>query len=600
MGLEYGDPTEMEYYLAPNTRNRSNIIRAGQLSGDEITRIIRAAGTLSATLDLDEAYESFAAQVRTVVHFDRMALHIVDLPAETDEVRCVTGASSPDISVGDRRRLEETESHQLMASGKLSMLRDLTEGSSFCRDQQYLDLGLRSVISVSLQTPFLFVGCLSLSTRWADAFGEMDQVILECLASSIAPSVVNAQLYRQAVRKAELAVGALESISADCDRLDNKVALATAELGRLTQALEACPSGVMIADSAATIRYVNPAFSKLTGYDAGELIGNPATVLGSGNGEDEGYCDLKAILRSGRPWNGECRSLRKSGEHYWTSRSILPVRDEKGLVTHIVVAEEDISEKKLIALQLGQAQRMESLGYRAAGVTHDLNNLLNVMLGFNSMVQAQLDPGSEAHKYSKMVESLVQRSGELVQQLTIPNQVSSVDGRPFDLNRATLEALRLLSPTLAGNITVETGLQEDLPLIIADAGQVQRAIVNLCLNAADAMPNGGQLRLTTASIPLDEIPSQGHQTLRSGCYVYLSVSDTGIGISQENQSRIFAPYFTTKDPGKGTGLGLSVVAGIVKDHGGSIQVRSELGQGSEFIVYLPVAGPPPEPGQDNF
>ena len=243
---------------------------------------------------------------------------------------------------------------------------------------------------------------------------------------------------------------------------------------------------------------------------------------------------------------------------------------------------------------------MESLGYRVPGVTHDLNNLLQAMLGFTSMLQARLEPGSEVHEYSKMVESLAQRGVELVEQLSISDQDSSVEGRPLDLNWATLEALRLLSPTMAGNITVETGLQEDLPLIIADAGQIQRAIVNLCLNAADAMPHGGRLRLTTACIPLDETPSRGHHTLRWGYHVCLSVSDTGIGISQEDQSRIFAPYFTRKDPGRGTGLGLSVVASIVKDHGGLVQVRSELGQGSEFIVYVPVSGPLPEANQDTF
>lgn len=600
MGLEYSDLSDTEYYPAGKAHYRRNFARSDQLSVPEITRIIRAAGTLSATLDLDEAYESFAAQVRTVVPFDRMALHLVDLPAEMDEVICVTGISSPDISVGDRRRLDETESHQLMAGGNLSMLRDLTTGSSSCRDHEYLDLGLRSLISVSLQTPSLFVGCLSLGTRWADAFGERDQFILECLASSIAPSVVNAQLFRRALREAEQAAAGMDSTSAECDRLDAKLSLAMEELRRLTQALQACPSGVMIADRAATIRYVNPAFAKLTGYGAGELIGNPVTVLGSGNGEDEGYRDLKAILSSGRQWHGECRSLRKGGEHYWSSRSILPLRDEQGLVSHVVVAEEDISEKKLIALQLGQAQRMESLGYRVPGVTHDLNNLLQVMLGFTSMFQARLEPGSEVQEYSKMVESLAQRGVELVEQLSISDPESSVEGSPLDLNRATLEALQLLSPTMAGNITVETGLQEDLPLIIADAGQIQRAIVNLCLNAADAMPHGGRLRLTTASIPLDEPPSRGHHTLRWGYYVCLSVSDTGIGISQEDQSRIFAPYFTTKDPDRGTGLGLSVVASIVKDHGGLIQVRSELGQGSEFILYVPVSGPLPEANQDSF
>ena len=365
------------------------------------------------------------------------------------------------------------------------------------------------------------------------------------------------------------------------------------DVSRLSQVFNALPGSLMIADAAGTVRYINPGFTRLTGYVAEEVVGRPVNGLNSGDDHEDAHAHIASVLESGLPWSGECRKRTKGGEHYWTITNMVAIRDRIGAVTDVLIAEEDISERKLLLAQLRQAQRMESMGYLVAGVTHDFNNLLQAMLGFVNLLQAQLDSSTEAYGYSKTVETLAQKGVDLAKQLLSARPAEGLVSKPADLNLAILEVLQILAPGFSEAIRVDTRLQDDLPQILGDFGQLQQAIANLCLNAADAMPDGGQLGLSTGLCELDEEIDRDCKPPNGGYYVCLTVSDTGVGISEGDQEKIFAPFFTTKEADRGTGIGLSLVQKIVKHHGGLVQVRSELGDGSRFLLYFPVPSSKP-------
>ena len=307
-------------------------------------------------------------------------------------------------------------------------------------------------------------------------------------------------------------------------------------------------SAVMIADRLAIVRYVNPRFVQLTGCAAEEVVGQPVKDLGSGDGTQEGYLRIIDVIDTGEPWSGECRNRNKNGETYWSSRTISPIRDTEGRVTHAVCVEGDISEQKLLEAKLLQAQKMESLGYLVASITHDFNNLLVAMLGFTALLEARLDPSSEAYQYSIMVEKLVNKGVDLTQRLLTSGRKGYAENNPVDLNEAVLEVVRILEPILAEDVTVDVRLQEEIPPIIGDLGQLQQAIMNLCLNAADAMPKGGRLGLSTGSDYFGAERARNKGFLQAGHYVQLSITDTGIGISENHQSR----YSTLSSQLRGT------------------------------------------------
>ena len=575
--------------LARNDPDCNDSAIAGQIHDPEITWVTRAAQILSSTLQFDLAFQLFATEVANQVDFDHMAIHVVDLPNRSDTIKCVTGRGMPGNCVGDSRSLEGTEARHVMMTGQTLLRNDLSCGPKFCRDQEYVQMGLHSAIVVPLDTPFQFVGTLNLSSYRVSVYGERERAILEQLAALIAPAVANAQLYAQARDERERTFADLDQAKVDREWLDKSLSLITEELGTLSHALSICGSSVMIADNMSIVRYVNSGFIRLTGYAAEDVVGHPVGSLESGNDDGESYLQTINVINTGETWRGECRGRKKGGETYLSSRSISPVRDSQGLVTYVICVEDDISEWKLLQAKLLQAQMMASIGYRVASVSHDFNNLLLAMLGFTALLRARLDQSSEAYEYSTMIESLANKGAELTHRLLNSENGGSSENNPIDLNGAVLEVVRILEPMLADDVTVDVQLQEEIPVINGDVGQLQQAIMNLCLNAADAMPSGGRLGLSTGSVYLGADFAHTEESVKPGPHVLLNITDTGVGISGDHLLQIFEPFFTTKGNESGTGLGLSVVDGIVKDHGGVVRVSSTLGQGSNFILYLPTS-----------
>jgi PAS domain S-box-containing protein len=247
----------------------------------------------------------------------------------------------------------------------------------------------------------------------------------------------------------------------------------------------------------------------------------------------------------------------------------------------------DVTEKKRLEEQLRQAQKMEAVGRLAGGIAHDFNNILTAVIGYNSLLLGRLGEADPARREVAEVEKAAQRAASLTRQLLAFSRQQVLEPKVVNINRLVAEVDQMLRRLIGEDIDLATVLDAHLGNTKVDSGQLEQVVLNLALNARDAMPHGGKITIETANVDLDENYARQHVTARPGSYVMLAVSDTGCGMDAETQSRVFEPFFTTKEMGKGTGLGLSTVYGIVKQSGGYVWVYSELGRGTTFKIYLP-------------
>lgn len=365
------------------------------------------------------------------------------------------------------------------------------------------------------------------------------------------------------------------------------------KLIRQQQAIEQTSECIVISDSDGTIQYVNPAFEQITGYTHDEVVGRNPRILKSGLHDAAFYKEMWKTLMRGDTWKGRLVNRKKNGTLYTEEATISPVRDvSSGKTVNYVAVKSDITEKIKLEEQYHQIQKMESIGRLAGGVAHDLNNLLTPILGYSEMLLYDFGP-EDSRK--RKVEQIVQagfRARDLVQQLLAFSRKQPLEFRPVDMNKAITGFEKLIRRTIREDIEIKTNLTPDTHIVMGDIGHIEQVIMNLAVNAADAMPQGGCLTIQTASVSLDRDYAATHPDVKPGKYVMLAVSDTGDGMDKETQKHIFEPFFSTKGE-RGTGLGLSTVYGIVKQHAGSIGVYSEANKGTTFKVFLPVLETPP-------
>jgi two-component system cell cycle sensor histidine kinase/response regulator CckA len=353
---------------------------------------------------------------------------------------------------------------------------------------------------------------------------------------------------------------------------------------RLATAIDQAAESIVITDTAGTIQYVNPAFERITGYSQAEAIGENPRILKSGKQDAAFYEALWATITAGQVWQGRLVNRKKDGSLYTEDATISPVR-EGGAIINYVAVKRDVTRELQLEEQYYQAQKMEAVGRLTAGVAHDFNNILTAINGFSELVSLGMAPDDPLQDSVKKVLSSGQRAAGLVRQLLAFSRKQIVQPEVLDLNDVLANVDKMLRRIIGEDVELQTIPAPGLWLTRADPVQVEQIILNLAVNARDAMPDGGKLTIETANVTLDE----AHLGVQPGEYVLLAVSDTGTGLSEEVKSHLFEPFFTTKELGRGTGLGLATVYGIVKQSGGDIQVYSEEGVGTTFKVYLPRA-----------
>ncbi|HVB37844.1 MAG TPA: PAS domain S-box protein, partial [Vicinamibacterales bacterium] len=365
-------------------------------------------------------------------------------------------------------------------------------------------------------------------------------------------------------------------------------ALARSE-ARFRGLFEHVSEGVFQSSPEGTFFMVNPALVEMLGYDsADELLGmDTMKVFEMAEQRDE-Y--RRKLGTHGRLRNFELRMKRKDGRIITTLVSSRAVRDAAGELLYYEGTLIDVSDRRHLEEQLVQARKMEAVGRLAGGIAHDFNNLLTAIGGNIELLleqQAELAPGGAEELQA--VSAAAQSAAELTRQLLAFSRKQILRPQIIDLNDVVIRAGRLLKRLIGEDIELVTFLDVPLAPVNADPGQMEQVILNLCVNARDAMPGGGTLTIESRNVELDQAYALGHEDVMPGPYVMLAVSDTGAGMAPEIQAHLFEPFFTTKETGKGTGLGLATVFGIVKQSGGAVWAYSEPGRGSTFKVYIPAA-----------
>ncbi len=424
--------------------------------------------------------------------------------------------------------------------------------------------GFRSVLAMPLKSGDKVIGVLGLGDGPDRIYTEEELALLAAFAGQGAVALENSALYRQ-IRDA---------------------------LDFLRSITEHSPDAIVTADREGRINFFSPGAEAMLGGRAAEMIGTPVAGLYPG-GIDEARRVRRRLLAEGPLRSYETALLTRDGRRIEVSASIAVLRDGAGAAVGTLGVLKDIGERRRLEEQLRQAQKMEAVGRLAGGIAHDFNNLLTVIAGRAQMILSRLRPEEPIHRDASLVRSTADRAASLTQQLLAFSRKQVLQPQVLDLDKVVRGMEPMLGRLIGEDIDLAVIPREDLGRVKADPAQIEQVIVNLVVNARDAMPEGGRLTLETADVELDA----GCRPLSvpAGSYVMLAVSDTGMGMDEATRARVFEPFFTTKEPGKGTGLGLSTVYGIVKQSGGDIQLYSEVGRGTSFKIYLPRVGPAAAP-----
>ena len=363
---------------------------------------------------------------------------------------------------------------------------------------------------------------------------------------------------------------------------------------RLAAAVEQAAETVEITDPQGTIVYVNPSFERTTGYSREAAVGNNPRILKSGHHDDEFYKRMWDTITNGKIWTGHFINKKKDGTLFEEDVSISPVKDYSGEIVNYVAVKRDVTREVSLQRQLLQAQKMEAVGTLAGGIAHDFNNILQVALGYSELLLTGKSGKDPDYDDLQKIHLAARSGADLVRNLLTFSRKVEPRPVPMDLNNQVRNIEKLLHRVIPRMIDIRLELAVDLKRTNGDPGQIEQIIMNLAVNARDAMGEKGSLTIRTEDVTLDEEYCRLYVEAQPGDHVLLSVSDTGHGMDRDTLQHIFEPFYTTKEIGRGTGLGLAMVYGIVKQHGGHINCYSEVRKGTTFRVYLPAILSEPE------
>jgi two-component system cell cycle sensor histidine kinase/response regulator CckA len=382
-------------------------------------------------------------------------------------------------------------------------------------------------------------------------------------------------------------VGVLTAVLSHAYRQSRRRTRASEE--RFSAVAESAIDAIVSADARGRILSWNKSAQTMFGYAREEIVGQPLTRLMPERYRAAQERGLAHYLATEQPRvigrTVELEGLRKDGREFPVDLALSSWRTEEGLFFSAIIR--DITERRSLEEQLRQSQKMDAIGRLAGGVAHDFNNLLTAILGYGALIGRELPDGHPTRRRAEEIVKAATRAASLTRQLLTLSRGQVLESTVLNLNAVVADMENMLQRLIGEDIEVVTSFDPALSPVKADAGQMEQVVLNLAINARDAMPRGGRLTIETANVELDHAYARGHIDITPGPYVMLAVSDTGCGMDAETQSHIFEPFFTTKGPGQGTGLGLATVYGIVKQSGGAVGVYSEVGRGSTFKVYVP-------------
>jgi two-component system, cell cycle sensor histidine kinase and response regulator CckA len=384
----------------------------------------------------------------------------------------------------------------------------------------------------------------------------------------------------------------------DRSRLLHEAEIAYEHLRRYFELiLQAAGEGICALDVAGRITFVNPAALRLLGYRQDELVGADLAALA-----ERPAAGANGHVRDAMAANTTFRShdqlfWRRDGSSFPIEFTTTPIREGARQIGSVFVFK-DISERRALEEQYRQSQKLEAVGRLAGGVAHDFNNLLTVVSGYSDLLAGNPSLDGRAREAVKEIQGAADRAISVTRQLLAFSRKQMLQPKPVDLNGCITEINKLIRRLIGEDVTLETNLSDGLGPVTADPGTLEQVIVNLAVNARDAMPRGGTLTITTGDVTVNAAAAANRPGLRPGRYALLTVADTGHGMDAATKARIFEPFFTTKEIGKGTGLGLATVYGNVTSSGGHIDVQSELGRGTVFRVLWPLSSGPVKPASN--
>jgi len=359
-----------------------------------------------------------------------------------------------------------------------------------------------------------------------------------------------------------------------------------------SSALMASANAIVITDVTGSIEWVNPAFTRLTGYTETEALGLKASLLKSGQHPPEFYADLWDTVRTGKIWQGEITNKRRDGSLYNENMTIAPVRDTAGKILHYVAIKEDVTERRALELRLQEVKKMEAISQLAGGLAHEFNNLFTVIMGHANFLKSSGRLMVEDAARAEEISAAGRRAAGVTRQLLIFGQQQPLQLKTINLNQIIKHQFNILKHLLGGKISNQLQLADKLPAILADATMMEQLIIELATRARQTMPAGGRLSLMTKVVDLPQASDSASPEARAGHFVRLTLADSGLGLDAEETRRIFEPFFEGPHRNQPGNLGLATVYGVVKEHRGWVEVSSDGNEGTTFNIFLPVAETP--------